>query len=265
VIGMAGGDGSQAVVATVAMEHDVAHVCVPAGTLNHFALDLGLDRADVVGALDAYAGGFERRIDVASVNGRIFVNNASLGVYARVVQSNAYRDAKLRTWWRMLPEMLGPSATPLDLQFEGPDVSEWADAALVLVSNNPYELRPLPGAATRPCLDTGQLGILAARVRSARDLAKLATLGNSQRPRGLRQWSCPEFEVRSRGPIAVGLDGEASVLAPPLRFVSLPGALRVRLPQHAGTVSPARGVTLTRRDLAELSRLAVRKSDPPQP
>ena len=67
-------------------EHDVAHVCVPAGTRNHFALDLGLDRDDVVGALDAFTDGVERRIDLASLNERIFVNNASLGVYARVVQ-----------------------------------------------------------------------------------------------------------------------------------------------------------------------------------
>ncbi len=107
VIGMAGGDGSQALVATVAMEHDIALVCIPAGTRNHFALDLGLDRDDVVGALDAFTDGVERRIDLASLNERIFVNNASLGVYAQVVQSNAYRDAKLGTWKRMLPEMLG--------------------------------------------------------------------------------------------------------------------------------------------------------------
>ena len=104
---MAGGDGSQALVATVAMRHDVAHVCVPAGTRNHFALDLGLDRNDVVGALDAFTDGVERRIDLASLNERIFVNNASLGVYARVVQSDEYRDAKLATWKRMLPDMVG--------------------------------------------------------------------------------------------------------------------------------------------------------------
>jgi diacylglycerol kinase family enzyme len=263
VIGMAGGDGSQALVAAVAMEHDVAHVCVPAGTLNHFALDLGLDRDDVVGALDAFTDGVERRIDLASVNERIFVNNASLGVYGRVLQSDAYRDAKLRTWTQMLPELLGPRATSLDLQFEGPDASDWSDAALVVVSNNPYELRPRSGAGTRPRLDTGQLGILATRVRSARDLAKLATLGavgQSQRFRGLRGWSCPEFEVRSGATVAVGLDGEALVLAPPLRFVSLPGALRVRFPQHAAGVSPAAAaVALTPSNLAGLSWIAVGK------
>ncbi len=113
VVGMAGGDGSQALVATVATRRDVAHVCVPAGTRNHFALDLGLDRDDVVGALDAFTdGAFERRIDLARVNDRVFVNNASLGVYAKVVQSEAYRDAKLQTWTRMLPDLLGPDAEP---------------------------------------------------------------------------------------------------------------------------------------------------------
>ncbi len=112
VIGMAGGDGSQALVARVAMQRDVAHICVPAGTRNHFALDLGLDRDDVVGALDAFTDGVERRIDLASLNERVFVNNASLGVYARVVQCDAYRDGKFGTWKRMLPEMLGRDAAP---------------------------------------------------------------------------------------------------------------------------------------------------------
>ena len=98
VIGMAGGDGSQALVATVAMRHDVPHVCIPAGTRNHFALDLGLDRDDVIGALDAFTDGVEQKIDLARVNDHVFVNNASLGVYAQVVQSDEYRDAKLETW-----------------------------------------------------------------------------------------------------------------------------------------------------------------------
>src|SRR5437868_7636083 len=80
VIGMAGGDGSQALVADIASEHDLPFVCIPAGTRNHFALDLGVDREDVVGALDAFAEGYERRVDLARVNGRVFVNNVSFGV-----------------------------------------------------------------------------------------------------------------------------------------------------------------------------------------
>jgi diacylglycerol kinase family enzyme len=263
VIGMAGGDGSQATVADLAMQHDVAHVCVPAGTRNHFALDLGLDRDDVVGALDAFTDGVERRIDLASVNGCVFVNNASLGVYAQVVQLDAYRDAKLGTWRRMLPEMLGPGAGPIDLQFDGPDERDWPDATLVVVSNNPYQLKRLSGAGTRPRLDTGRLGILATRIQGARDLAKLVTLGTlgqSRRFRGLFDWSCSEFEVRSGACVAVGLDGETLLLAPPLRFVSLPGALRVRVPRHASGVSPAGGaVAITRKDAASLIRIAVGK------
>ena len=159
VIGMAGGDGSQALVATVAARRGVAHVCVPAGTRNHFALDLGLDRDDVVGALDAFTDGLERRVDLARVNDRVFVNNASLGVYAKVVQSDAYRDAKLETWTRMLPELLGPDAEPIDLEFTAPDGTSYDDAPLVLVSNNPYQLIHMAGAGTRA----------ADRYRDARD------------------------------------------------------------------------------------------------
>jgi diacylglycerol kinase family enzyme len=265
VIGMAGGDGSQALVATVAMAHDIPHVCIPAGTRNHFALDLGLDRDDVVGALDAFTDGLERRIDLAKVNGHIFVNNASLGVYAQVVQSDDYRDAKLETWGVMLPELLGPGAPPIDLEFEGPDATEIDDAPLVLVSNNPYKLTGLAGAGTRARLDSGQLGIVAARVRGAGDIAELVTLetiGQSHRFRGLLEWSAPEFEVRSSSPVAVGLDGEALVLEPPLQFVSMSGALRVRLPRHASGGSPAATeAALSRDDLRLLSRIAAGRAD----
>ncbi len=244
VIGMAGGDGSQGMVATVAMRHDVAHVCVPAGTRNNFARELGLDRDDILGALDAYADGVERRIDLASVNDRVYVNNASLGLYAHIVQSDAYRDAKLRTWQRMLPNVLGPGAESIDLRFEGPDGKEWADAALVVVSNNPYQLKRLSGAGTRLRLDGGHLGIVVTRMRRATDLAKLVTLhsvGQVRRFGALRQWSAAEFEVHSDVPVAVGLDGESYLLTPPLRFCSLPGALRVRFRPREGPLSGGGG------------------------
>jgi diacylglycerol kinase family enzyme len=263
VIGMAGGDGSQALVASVAMEHDVAHVCIPSGTRNHFALDLGLDRDDVVGALDAFIDGIERRIDLARLNGRIFVNNASLGIYARVVQSDAYRDAKLGTWRQMLPEVMR-GGTCCDLAFDVPYAKEdWNDASLVIVSNNPYQLRRFRGAGTRPHLDTGQLGIFATRARGAAQVAKLVTLGTIAQHRrfgAVRQWASDEFEVRASAPVAVGLDGEALTIYPPLRFDSLPGALRVRVPRHSAGVSPAWGtVPLTRKNLGALVRIAAGK------
>jgi hypothetical protein len=121
VIGIAGGDGSQALVAAVAAERRVPMVVVPAGTRNHLALDLGLDRDDVVGALDAFGEALERPLDLADVNGRVFVNNVSLGLYATIVRSPEYRDAKVGTTLATLPKVLGPGTPPFDLRFAGPD------------------------------------------------------------------------------------------------------------------------------------------------
>jgi hypothetical protein len=106
---LAGGDGSQAIVAEVAAELELPYACIPAGTRNHFALDLGVDRDDVVGALDALVDGGERHVDLAEVNGRVFVNNVSLGVYAEAVQRPGYRGAKVRTLLDTVPDALGPT------------------------------------------------------------------------------------------------------------------------------------------------------------
>ncbi len=260
IIGMAGGDGSQALVATVAARRDVTHVCIPAGTRNHFALDLGLDRDDVIGAMDAFIDGVERRIDLARVNDRVFVNNASLGVYAKVVQSEAYRDAKLATWTELLPDMLGPGAEPIDLEFTTPDGQTCSDAALVLVSNNPYQLTHLGGAGTRERIDSGMLGVVAARIRGTAEVSKFVALelvGQAGRFPGLMSWATGEFEVHSGGPVEIGLDGEALLLDPPLRFSVLPGALRVRVPRQAGLAPAARSVTLTGANLGALLRVAA--------
>jgi diacylglycerol kinase family enzyme len=242
VIGMAGGDGSQALVATVASRRGVPHVCVPAGTRNHFALDLGLDRDDVVGALEAFADGVERTVDLAAVNGRVFVNNASLGLYAKVVQAPEYRDAKIRTASSMLPDLLGPDAAPLDLRFTGPDGADVPTAHLILVSNDPYQLDRVGGRGTRERLDDGVLGIVAARIGDSADARRFVALeaaGQVRRFPGWQEWSAPRFEVSSGAPVEIGVDGEALLMDPPLVFESRPGALRVRLPRHAVRPSPA--------------------------
>jgi diacylglycerol kinase family enzyme len=242
VIGMAGGDGSQALVATVAIRHDVPHVVVPAGTRNHFALDLGLNRDDVVGALDAYSDGVERRIDLAKVNGRVFVNNATMGLYAKIVQSPEYRDAKRQTATAMLPELIGPNAVALDLRFAGPDGAGHATAHVILVSNDPYELDRIVGRGTRARLDLGVLGVAAAILNNAADAAQfmaLETAGQLRRFPGLIEWTDARFEVESSGPVEVGVDGEALVMDPPLVFESMPGALRVWLPRRRVGLSPA--------------------------
>jgi diacylglycerol kinase family enzyme len=242
VIGMAGGDGSQALVAGVAARHDVAFVCVPAGTRNHLAMDLGLDRDDVTGALDAFGEAVERRIDLAFLGDRVFVNNASAGLYAKIVQSREYRDRKVGTALDMLPSLLGPHAAPFDLRFTGPDGTEHDAAHLILVSNDRYELGRAEGFGSRRRLDCGALGIVAARFHAPHEATTFARERNirpRQRPRGWLEWSDTSFEVRSGGPVEIGLDGEAMLLDPPLRFRTRPGALRVRVPLHAPGYSPA--------------------------
>jgi diacylglycerol kinase family enzyme len=261
VIGMAGGDGSQALVATVAAEHDVAHVCVPAGTRNHFALDLGIDRDDVVGALDAFFDGVERRVDLARVNGRIFVNNASMGLYAKIVQSEEYREAKLKTAADMLPDLLGPKADPFDLQFVGPDGDEWPSAHLLMVSNDPYELVHIAGRGTRKRMDLGALGVVAARIDGPGEAVMFTGLEAAGRIRsfpGWLEWATPAFRVDSSEPVEIGIDGEAMRLDPPLIFESLPGALRVRIPRRAPGMAPAAAaVPLTTSTIGELVRTAA--------
>jgi diacylglycerol kinase family enzyme len=243
VIGMAGGDGSQALVADVARQHDIPFVCVPAGTRNHFALDLGLDRENVAAALAAFGEAAERRVDLAVLGDRVFVNNASLGVYATVVQSPKYRDAKVATVAEQLPELLGPGAARADLRFTRPDGVGEPSADVVLVSNGVYRLDRLSGFGTRERLNAGALGIVTVTVDRARDLPTLITAeltGQLAGFRGYRTWEAAEFVVRSGQPLVeVGLDGEALRLAPPLRFRSLPGALRVRVPLDAPGAAPA--------------------------
>jgi diacylglycerol kinase family enzyme len=264
VIGMAGGDGSQALVAQVAMERNLDYVCVPAGTRNHLALDLGLDRNDVVGALDAFASADTRRIDLAFVNSRIFVNNVSLGVYAEIVQSDAYRDDKLGTMEQMLPELLGPRAETFDLRFIGPGGTEQRSAQMLLVSNNPYVLDRLAGAGSRPRLDSGLLGIVAVQIAGATQAAELVSLdalGQVRRFGGWSEWTADEFEVGSASGVAIGIDGEAVVLEPPLRFTISPSALRVRLPPTAPGLSPAAlDPGISGSSLRELWRIATARS-----
>ena len=242
LLGMAGGDGSLAIVASIASRHGLPFVVVPAGTRNHFALDLGLDRADVPGALDAYDDGVDTPVDLAEINGRVFVNNASMGVYATVVQSADYRDAKMQTAAAMLPDQLGRGAKPLDLRYTLPSGQETVPGQLLLVSNNPYELAHLRGGGSRQHIDGGVLGVVSLRVDGAADAEKLAVLeaaGQIRRFGGWKEWTTAEFEVRSREPVKVGVDGEALVLEPPLHFVSRPGAVTVRLPRAAVRRSPA--------------------------
>lgn len=244
-LAMAGGDGSQAVVAAIASEFDLPYACIPAGTRNHFALDLGVDREDVVGALDAFRSGGERRVDLAEVNGRVFVNNVSLGVYAEAVQRDGYREAKLRTLIETGAEMAAADDDSGKLIWHSPSGRRHASSAAILVSNNRYRIGRALGSGTRPRIDDAMLGVTVfTDPRSGK--------GRLQRP--WRQWSAPRFEVAGKGPVPAGIDGEAARLEPPLEFRIRPAALRVRIArQHPGASPSAampRGLLLGTKALA---------------
>ncbi len=234
-LGMAGGDGSQALVASIAIEHDIPFVCVTAGTRNHFALDLGLDREDPRGSMDAFHDAVERRIDYAMVGDRLFVNNVSLGVYATIVQQDSYRAAKRETSMAVLPEMLGSTAEPFDLQFTTPAGTEVDGAFLIMVSNNPYVLGTSVDVSQRRSLETGTLGVFAVSSASGTEAAMLmarSAVGLRGRDPGWHEFTCESFEVRSRaGSAFAGVDGEALDLPTPLVFRIHPSGLRVLVPE----------------------------------
>ena len=228
VLGGAGGDGTLATVAAVACARDLPFVCVPAGTRNHFARDLGVDPGDLVGALDAFAAGLERRIDVGEVNGRTFLNNVSIGVYGDAVQHPGYRDAKVRTLLETADEALGPSGEATGLRVVDDRGDAHRDPAVLLVSNNPYGLNRPGRRGARPALDTGRLGIV------------VVDRPAPPRPPNGRAWAAPALEVEGHhGPIHAGVDGEAADLSVPLRFAIRPAALRVRIAARHPRRSPS--------------------------
>jgi diacylglycerol kinase family enzyme len=206
-LGIAGGDGSLAAVAAVAVERDLRFVCVPFGTRNHFARDVGLDRDNPLEALDAYRG-HERRIDVGWANDRLFLNNVSLGVYARLVHRREHHRrrrealARVRAWLALLTKR-----EPLGISVDGVAV----EARLVLVGNNGYVLEP-PTIGARERLDGGILSLYVVE-------------GGVDERRGER------FVVDALGGrIGAAVDGEPEVLATPIEFRVQARALRLLVP-----------------------------------
>ena len=261
-LGMAGGDGSQAVVASVAAARGLPFICIPTGTRNHLALDLGLDRDHPLRALGAFGDARESSIDLAEVNGEVFVNNVSLGVYARIVASDEYREAKGRTVAELLPTMLGPGAPAFGLTVDGPD-GPVADACVIEVSNNLYRLSSIAGFGSRPRLNGGHLGVTALSVHNAADANRLVAFevsGHPERFEGWRQWTSTKLVVDGLPEMAAAVDGESRTWQPPLQFRIRPGVLRARIALDEPGASPAllhRPVSI--KTLAGLVRVMVGK------
>ncbi|NBM19287.1 diacylglycerol kinase family protein [Streptomyces sp. GC420] len=229
LLGVAGGDGTQALVAGVAAERNLPFMVVSAGTRNHFAMDLGLDRDDPSTCLDALTDGVETRVDLGFIGERVFVNNASFGAYAAVVQSPAYRDDKVRTVLQLLPDLLTHQSGPHLSVRTGAGASLDRPQA-VLVSNNPYRTDDPAGLGRRERLDSGVLGVLGVRVDNAVQAAGMLRGRNAP---GLTALTAREVVVEADTPtVPVGVDGEALTVPAPVRCRIEPGALRVRLPRH---------------------------------
>jgi diacylglycerol kinase family enzyme len=185
----------------------VPFVCVPFGTRNHFARDVGLDRADPIGALDAFAGR-ERRVDVGRANGRLFLNNVSFGAYANLVHRRERHRrrreawARVRAWFTLLAHR-----GPLEVTIDG--VSE--QPQLVLVGNNVYVLE-LPSLGARDRLDAGVLALYLVH-------------GTVDERHGRR------FAIDTpAGRLDAAIDGEPEVLTTPIEFRVEPLALRLLVP-----------------------------------
>jgi diacylglycerol kinase family enzyme len=255
LLGVAGGDGTQALVAGIAAEHDLPFLVISAGTRNHFAMDLGLDRENPAACLDALTSdGVEERIDLGIIGGRTFVNNASFGAYAEVVQSPAYRDDKRGTTLQMLPDILSGhrgarlTARAGNITITGPQA--------LLVSNDPYEGGDIAGLSRRARLDAGTLGVVAVTVDSARQAVELLRRG---RGHGVTVLTAPEVVVDAdTAEIPIGIDGETVTMATPVRCTIRPRALRVRVPKdRPGTRPPKPAI-----DWPTLRQLASFRSAP---
>ncbi|MFJ9904664.1 diacylglycerol/lipid kinase family protein [Streptomyces sp. NPDC101152] len=255
LLAVAGGDGTQALVAEVAADHDVPFAVIPAGTRNHFALDLGLDREDPAASLEALTDGEELRVDLGFAADRVFVNNASFGTYASVVADPAYRDAKARTALQTLPELLTGKDAPALRMRAGRSGAGGLQA--LLVSNNPYRRAvdsTHPGRRER--LDSGRLGVLGVRVGNT---AQAARLVRGPRSGSVIRLSAEQVVVEADSDaVAVGIDGEYVMLPAPVVCRSAPAALRVVVPRHR----PGTGASGGPVDWPRLARLGLGRLAP---
>jgi diacylglycerol kinase family enzyme len=235
-LAVAGGDGSVAAVAGVAVERNLPLVVVPTGTLNHFARDLGLDLSRPLRTLDAFASGHhERSVDVGRVNGRLFINNVSLGIYAEMLGDPGYRQDKLGVAQAKLQAALSDPELRRTLRITPPDEAPLESVVAVVVSNNPYEFARWHSLGQRHRLDTGTLQVSVLDASTLDELERLLAgtlLGAIEFRPALRHWTSERLETGVLGEVVrAGVDGEPITLEAPLRFSMDPGALRVFVPE----------------------------------
>lgn len=232
----AGGDGTVNAVAARAIAAGLPLGVLPTGTLNHFARDLGLGE-DLEAAVAAIASGRTRAVDVATVNDRIFLNNASIGLYASVVLDRERQQrrlgrgkwtALLRATWAALREPRPFAAT---LCMDGGELCR--ETPFVFVGNNAYVVQG-PAAGERPRMDDGRLSVYVLHARSGWGLLWLAVRTLVRGVSGARDLDAFEATTLAvdagAARVDVARDGEVEAMDTPVRFASRPRALAVFAP-----------------------------------
>jgi diacylglycerol kinase family enzyme len=232
-VAVGGGDGTIRTVAGVLADSGVPLGLLPLGTLNHFARDLGIP-PDLQGAVAAIARGRVQAVDVAEVNGEVFVNNSSIGIYPYMVLDRERRRSLhgLTKWTAMaLAVFRTLRYLPLRrLAIRAGGRDEPSRTPCVFVGNNEYDLAA-PALGRRARLDAGELCLYVAQAEGRLALLWLAVragLGILRETRDLRKLRVAAAEIAARtSRLPVALDGEVARLRPPLRYRIRPRALRV--------------------------------------
>lgn len=230
----AGGDGTVSAVAAGIAGTEVALGVVPLGTLNHFSKDLGI--TDIASALDTIAAGNIERIDVGEVNGRVFVNNSSIGLYPEmVVQRDEERRRNGRGKWTAMARAAFRILMRFPLLHVAIALAGRVMAThtpFVFVGNNEYET-DVRALGTRRRLDRGTLAVYTIRTKRRLHMfwVMLRAVFRRTEPDDFEAHAVPQADiVTGKRTLKVALDGEVVRMKPPLQYRSRPGALRVLAP-----------------------------------
>lgn len=235
-----GGDGTISTAAGCLAGTGIPLGVLPLGTLNHFARDLGIP-ADWREAVPVFGMKHFANVDLGEVNGRLFLNNCSLGAYPEAVRRRdaLRRERGTRKWAAMFIASIAVFRRLKSLRFQvrTGDVARSIRAPFLVVANNRYSGYVLDGSL-RARLDQHQLWIYTTRVQRRWALLRLAwqsLLRRIDSADDLESWAAAELSIqveRHRGRLPIGIDGEVTDLVPPLRFRVVPDALRVFVGQR---------------------------------
>lgn len=235
-----GGDGTINSVAAAIIDSDKTLGVLPFGTMNHFAKDLGIP-LDLEGAVETVVAGHAARVDVGDVNGSIFLNNSSLGLYPRIIRE---RERQQRLGWGKWPAYIWAALGVLRrypfleirLSVDGKELT--SRTPFVFVGNNEYEMERF-NIGSRACLDKGELSLYTANRTGRLGLIRLALgalLGGLRQEKDFLAFAAQDVWIGTQHKrVRVALDGEVTIMEPPLHYRVRPGALRVLAPVNDQT------------------------------